>query len=330
MNKKYIAIIVSAVVLISATAYYFVSSNDNYLEVLEEVKLCNSYTLSGNMEMIENDELKSYYVKVSYSKTEENENYKLELYDKSLNQAQIIVRNNEGVFVITPTLNQIFKFQSDWPNNSPKPYMYHSLLSAFDNGTVESIDEGYLVNDVVSYPNDVRVSSQDIVFNKDLEPVSVAVYDVDENELITIQFDEFKMNQELSDDTFNQEIIMNENEVSSKYDTSVSLPLYPIAMLGSSLTSQAVSTVDDVENHILKFVGDKSFTIIQSKLEVNDDVVVETIYDEIIDFVDGIAFYNENQLTMIRSGVVCKIYSSDLTKDEMVSVMTSMQSMALK
>ena len=32
--------------------------------------------------------------------------------DKSLNQSQIIIKNKKGVYVLTPTLNQMFKFQS--------------------------------------------------------------------------------------------------------------------------------------------------------------------------------------------------------------------------
>ncbi|WRK52332.1 hypothetical protein SD457_18260 [Coprobacillaceae bacterium CR2/5/TPMF4] len=70
------------------------------------------------MEMVENDELKSYLVNVSYLNEDKNEYYKVELYDKALNQSQIIIKNSDGVFVLTPTLNQIFKFQSEWPNNS--------------------------------------------------------------------------------------------------------------------------------------------------------------------------------------------------------------------
>ena len=29
-------------------------------------------------------------------------------------QSQIILRNEEGVFVLTPALNKSFRFQSDW------------------------------------------------------------------------------------------------------------------------------------------------------------------------------------------------------------------------
>lgn len=328
MSKKVISIIVGVVVVVGAMGMFFVSSGDNYLEVLEEVKECSTYTLSGNMEMVENDELKSYYVTVHYKSDEDQDFFKLELYDKSLNQAQIIVRNSEGVFVITPTLNQIFKFQSDWPNNSPKPYMYHSLLSAFDRGEIEDVKDGYIVRDLVSYPNDERVESQEIVFNDDLEPVRVVIYDVDEVALITIDFDSFELNVDLEEDAFDQTKVIEENSVS--YNMEVTLPLYPVSKLGTTLTSEAVSVVGETTNHILKFTGDVSFTVVQSVLERNEEVVIETVSSEVIDFIDGVAFYSDNQLTMIQSGVVCQIYSTDLTKTEMVSVMNSMKSTALK
>ena len=43
-------------------------------------------------------------------------------------QSQIILRNEEGVFVLTPALNKSFRFQSDWPQNSSQAYLYESLV----------------------------------------------------------------------------------------------------------------------------------------------------------------------------------------------------------
>ena len=81
-----------------------------------------------------------------------------------MNQSQIIVKNPDGVFVLTPTLNQIFKFQSEWPNNSPKPYIYQSLIELLEKGEVEKIKTGYQVKCEVTYPNDSRVVAQEIIF----------------------------------------------------------------------------------------------------------------------------------------------------------------------
>ena len=100
--------------------------------------------------------------------------------------------------------------------------------------------------------------------------------------------------------------------------------------MGSSLNSEKVSTIDGMTNHILKFTGDKNFTVIESPITPSDDMKIEEINDEVIDLVDGVAFYGNNELMMIKSGILCKIYSEDLSKDEMVSVISSMQISSIK
>ena len=144
MKKIYIGIAV-AIALVVASLIFFKFKDSSLDKTVEKVKAYDKYTLTCNMEMVENDELKSYLVNVSYFKEKKDEYYKVELYDKSLNQSQIIVKNLDGVFVLTPTLNQIFKFQSEWPNNSPKPYIYQSLIELLEKGEVEPIKTVYMI-----------------------------------------------------------------------------------------------------------------------------------------------------------------------------------------
>ena len=328
MKKIYIGIGVIVVVLV-ATLIFFKFKDSSLDKTIEKVKAYDQYTLSCNMEMVENDELKSYLVNVSYLNSDNQEFYKVELYDKSLNQSQIIIKNADGVFVLTPTLNQIFKFQSEWPNNSPKPYIYQSLLELLENGEVEKIKDGYQVLADVTYPNDSRIVKQEMIFNKDLAPQQVTVLDSEDSEIITAEFTEFKVDTSLEADDFN-EISVLESSATEYSSASSELPLYPIALMGSTLDSEQVSTIEGMTNHILKFTGEKNFTVIETPIEANDEIVVETIEGEPIDLVDGVAFYNEGQLMMMKSGVLCTIYSNDLNKDEMVSVITSMQTSSLK
>ena len=49
-----------------------------------------------------------------------------------------------------------------------------------------------------------------------------------------------------------------------------------------------------------------------------------------IDLVDGFAYQQDNQMTYVSSGVVCSLYSNDLTKEEMLSVLSSMQAANVK
>ena len=138
MKKLYI-VIIALVMCATGIIVFFKFKNNSLTEMLKEAKSMNAYQLVCDMEMAQNDELKSYEVKVDYLKKEKQKYYRVELYDKSLNQSQIIIKNQKGVYVLTPTLNQMFKFQSDWPENSPKPYIYHYLIQLLENNKVKGI-----------------------------------------------------------------------------------------------------------------------------------------------------------------------------------------------
>jgi len=329
MNKKYlIALIAGGVLLVGGLTVLKLKSS-SIDKVYKEAIAYKSYEFVCNMEMLDNDELKSYQVTTTYASIDDQDYYKVELYDKSLNQAQTIVRNVDGVFVLTPSLNQAFQFKSEWPHNSPKPYIYQSLLSFLDNHKPEKVKDGYIVSGEMSYENDERVKSQEVKFDKDLNPVYVNVYDDAGVEIIKLTSTSFKAGQDIQKESFQQETIMKESQ--NQYTSAAaSLPLYPVALMGSTLSNEKTSTIDHMTNHILKFTGEKSFTIIESSSSSNEDINIEVVNGEMIDLIDGIAFEGNNQMTYVSSGVVCALYSNDLTKAEMISVLSSMQSSQVK
>ena len=106
----------------------------NETEVLREfankVNNANSYYLTGQMELINNEDVYNYNLQVSYKK---DDNYKIELTNAINDHKQIILRNNDGVYIITPSLNKSFKFQSDWPYNNSQVYLLSSLLDDINN-----------------------------------------------------------------------------------------------------------------------------------------------------------------------------------------------------
>lgn len=328
MNKKYIAIIVGVAIVLIGGFCFFKFKSSSLDKLMKEASAYKNYQLVCNMEMLENDELKSYQVTSTYGKIDDKDYYKVELYDKSLNQAQVIVRNDDGVFVLTPSLNQAFQFKSEWPNNSPKPYIYQSLLSFLKDNKPEKVKDGFIVNGDMTYENDERVKTQEVKFDKELKPVYVTVYDQDGTEVIKLTVTSFKNNEDIKKDAFVQDNIMK--EAKTQYTASSSLPLYPVALMGSTLENEKVSKIDNTTNHILKFTGDKSFTIIESASTTNDKVNVQTVTSDMIDLIDGIAFHDDNQMTYVSSGVVCSLYSNDLTKEEMIAVLSSMQSSQVK
>ena len=65
----------------------------NFQELVEGSK---SYYLSGNMELINNEDVYKYDVKVSFK---EDDYYKVSLKNESNNHEQIILKNDDGVYV---------------------------------------------------------------------------------------------------------------------------------------------------------------------------------------------------------------------------------------
>lgn len=326
---KRIYLIVVIVVSLIIGLFLFMKFKGSSLEkTLEEVKAYTKYEMICDMEMVHNDELKSYEVTVNYLKDKKQQYYKVELYDKSINQSQIIIKNKDGVYVLTPTLNQVFKFQSDWPENSPKPYIYSSLLDLLEANKPEKIDDGYQVEGKITLPNDDRIVKQEIIFDKNLHPQRVTCLDKDETELIIVKVKQFDPKKSIKTSTFDQEKVLKDAQDDYQSVASTDI-LYPVVDLGSVLDSETVSTVEGDKNHVLRFTGDKNFTIVES-LENNGSGVVNVIDDEIIDLIDGFAYYSDSRMTMMNSGMMCSIYSNDLSKAEMVSIITSMQSSTTK
>ena len=233
------------------------------------------------------------------------------------------------VLVLTPTLNQAFKFQSDWPYNSSKPYIYQSLIEFLENNDVEKVKDGYLVVGEMKYDNDERVASQEVKFDKELKPIFINVYDQDKTEIMKLKVSEFKRDINIDDDEFDEEKVLKSNK--SQYSqVSSSLPLYPVALLGSTLQNEQVSKINNETNHILQFGGEKSFTLIETTMSNNQSINVEEINSEIIDLIDGFAYKEDNQMIYISSGIVCSLYSNDLNEKEMLSILSSMQSASIK
>ena len=74
-------------------------NSDNILKDMEKKLIdANSYYLEGSMEIINNEDTYRYDVKVSYQKPDY---YKIELVNKLNNHEQVILRNDEGVYVDT-------------------------------------------------------------------------------------------------------------------------------------------------------------------------------------------------------------------------------------
>jgi outer membrane lipoprotein-sorting protein len=167
------------------------------------VSKMESYQGSGKMIIQTGQEPQEYQVEVWYK----NPNYyRISLTNAKKDISQIVLRNDEGVFVLTPHLNKSFRFQSDWPNNQGQVYLYQSLVQSIiaDKDRQFTTDSGAYVFDVTAnYQNASNLSRQRIWLNKkSYAPQHVEVSDANANVRVIVDFTKFEFGTKFDKDSF--------------------------------------------------------------------------------------------------------------------------------
>ena len=197
----------------------------------------DSYVLIGDMEITKGEDIKSYALEVGYKK-QEKDLFRVSIVDKELNQEQIILRNDAGVFVVTPSLNQIFKFEGNWPLNSPKPYLLQSIVEIAQKkeAKVEKEDDGYLVSSRVHYPNNKNFYREEIMFDKEAKVKWLQIYNKDDVAELKIAFKKVKYDAPIKDTYFDVPQTLDKKASVSAIQEE-DLPLYPMMLHGAQLTN---------------------------------------------------------------------------------------------
>lgn len=67
--------------------------------------------------------------------------YKVVLVNQTNNHEQVILKNKEGLYVVTPSLNKSFKFDSVWPENSSQAYLLQNLVTDIKNDNEKTFEK---------------------------------------------------------------------------------------------------------------------------------------------------------------------------------------------
>jgi outer membrane lipoprotein-sorting protein len=178
-------------------------------ELDKVVNSMESYQGSGTMTLRTGQQPLEYKVEVSYQKPQF---YRIKLTNEEKDITQIVLRNDDGVFVLTPKLNKVFRFQSDWPQNQGQVYLYQTLIQSIlvDNSRQFVIDEDAYVFDVMANYNNGSLSRQKIWLNKaDYKPVQVEVSDTNATVMVEVKFDKFDFGPKFDKAVFETEANMN-------------------------------------------------------------------------------------------------------------------------
>ncbi|MCI6712487.1 MAG: hypothetical protein MR439_01370, partial [Clostridium sp.] len=263
----------------------------SYTSAVEKAK---SYYLNGKMELVNNEDVYTYDISVSY---EADDNYKIELVNTVNNHEQVILRNSEGVYVVTPSLNKSFKFQSDWPYNNSQVYLLSSLLDDINNDeerVFETKDNEYVFTTRVNYPNSPKLEKQKIYFNANNLPTRVEVLDKDGNVEIKMVFNKIDLKADFNDTYFDLSSILDtevkeENneeqqntETETKETATIDDIIYPMYLpTNTYLANQEKVKVDNGERLILTFAGDSSFVLVEETVSITNSPEIIPTYGEV-------------------------------------------------
>ena len=317
-----------------------------YKDLKKKVDDSSAYHMTGTLEIYRNEEKYTYDVDSSYKK---GDLFKVTLINKNNNHEQIILKNKEGVYVITPTLNKSFKFQSDWPYNNSQIYLLQPIITDLVNDkdrTTEKSGDGYILTSKVNYSSEKDFAKQKVYTDKDGNIIKVEVLDNKDNVkmclLITdidykakfdgdyfdsakYQSDEIKNdgNKNNEDNTTNQNT--SEQNKTEKQETTTSKIediVYPMYVpVDTTLSGQDIVKTDNGERVILTFTGESAFTVVQETL--NDANTVNYVYGDPYLILDTVGSITDYSVSWISNGVEYSVMSDTMDVDELLTVAQS-------
>ena len=223
MKKYLILITIMCLILTGCGSYKLEDAVNDFTKSVENSK---SYKLNGTMEISSGEELFTYNIDAYFLK---DDFYKVVLVNQTNNHEQAILKNKEGLYVVTPSLNKSFKFDSVWPENSSQAYLLQNLVTDIKNDnekTFEKNEKGYVIKSKVNYPNNEELVYQKIYFDKDMNITGVEVYNKEDIIKIKVTFKSVNMKAKLKEDDFvlddlidtNAEDSNKQNDTNTKTD----------------------------------------------------------------------------------------------------------------
>ncbi|GER68481.1 sporulation protein YdcC [Weizmannia acidilactici] len=331
MKRKYWVLLAAFAAILVLSACGAKSPQDVAEKLNEKAEKMDGYKLNAKMTLKMGNGPRTYDIEVWHNKPSY---YRVNLKNADKGQSQMILRNKEGVFVVTPALNKSYRFQSDWPNNTSQAYLYESLVKDIleDKDAKLTVKKNqYVFETKTRYQNHKMLPYQQIAFDKrTLAPVSVKVMDTDRNTLVKVLFTKVDFNAKFDNNAFDTKKNMTgaklEVPVDAKVGNKEFSVKYPTAKIGHTtlLDEQEVATADG-KRVILTYTGDKMYTLIEEKAEVLPAVSTEAIpaNGKIADLGFTIGTMTGDSLSWTENGVEYTLASKSLTAAEMIEIAQS-------
>ena len=307
-------------------------------DLIKSINNLKGYELNGKLELVNNDDVFNYDVDVKFK---DKDYYRVTLKNNSNNHEQIILRNDDGVYVVTPSLNKSFKFQSDWPYNNSQAYLLKNIARDIENDKEieeSSNDDGYVIVSKVNFPNNPKLVKQKVTIDKNMIVKKVEILNVDGISLMTFTVNKTNYKPIFSENDFEINSIINtsekveentENKPSednneSQKTSTIDDIIYPLYIpTGTVLTGEEKVNKTNGERVILTFGGDKPFTLVEETTSKEEEFTVVPTYGEPYMLIDTVAALSNNSINWVSNGIEYYIVSDVMNQTELIEVAKS-------
>ncbi len=326
--KKLLLILASCLIITGCAKFDADSALKKFQNKIED---SNAYNLKGTMEIISNEEKYLYSVDVSFK---EGDYYKVSLVNSENSHEQIILKNADGVYVITPALNKSFKFQSEWPDNSSQIYILQSICDDLKNDSsraFEKEEDKYIFTSKVNYPSNSNLVSQKVTFNSKMDLQKVEVLNSEKVVLITLTVTNLNFKSEFNKDYFSLDNNVNEECCEEDQTTGkIEDVIYPMYLpSGTSFKDQEVINTENSERVILTFTGEKPFIMIEEAASASEEHEVIATSGDLVSYETILGSITDTSLNWTKDGVDYYIIGQNLTEEEILQIASSTSTVAL-
>lgn len=309
----------------------FGKGNKDIVETLtKKVEDVKSYHVTGELEIINNEDRYQYDVEVSYKK---EDLFRVSLKNKTNNHEQIILKNTEGVFVLTPSLNKSFKFQSEWPYNNSQSYLLQILVKDMKNDKskkVEEKDDTYIISTSVNYANNKNLTNQKIYVDKNGTVKKVEVLNAEGVVRMRMTYKKIDMGATFDKDYFELNQNMKTSETTEETSSTIDDIIYPMYMPANTyLESQDVVKKENGERIILTFGGESPFMLVEETVSVEEEFTIIPVYGEPELLLDTVGSITDNSANWISNGIEYYAVSDTLDGEELLKVVQSISSIPI-
>ena len=305
------------------------NSEQNVLKNMsKEINNSKGYILTGKLEVVNNDDTYNYQVTSAYKK---GDYYRISLKNTANDHEQIILKNDEGVYVLTPSLKKSFKFQSDWPYNNSQVYLLQSIIQDIENDNKATMDKdknNYIFTSTVNYPNNRNLIKQKVTVDNKLTVKKVEVLNDNDIPKITLNVKSIDKSPKFGKNYFEIEDIMSTFEDTDTKDTkqtsSIDDIIYPLVVPeGTKLKSEEKLTKTGGERVILTFEGEKPFLLVEETAKQEDELTIIPTIGEPYMFMDTIGALSDNSLTWSSGNMEYYLVSDVMNQEELVEIASS-------